>query len=58
MKQAGVELFLVPAQQGEEQIASARAAAPGLEIVSVSTLDEAIDALVAFGGDRPQHSAE
>lgn len=53
VSQAGVELFLVPAAQGEDQISAARAAAPGLEIVSVSTLDEAIDALVAFGGDRP-----
>ena len=53
VEQAGVELFLVPEAQGEEQIFAARAAAPGLEIVAVSTLDDAIDALVAFGGARP-----
>lgn len=56
--QAGVELFLVPASQGEEQISAAQAAAPGLEIVSVSTLEEAIDALIAFGGERPQPVGE
>ncbi|MGA1219870.1 MAG: hypothetical protein ACO3XP_04420, partial [Ilumatobacteraceae bacterium] len=56
--QAGVEVFLVPQQQGEQQITEARAAAPGLEIVAVATLDEAIDALVAFGGDRPAAVSE
>ena len=58
VEQAGVELFLVPEAQGEEQIFAARAAAPGLEIVAVSTLDDAIDALVAFGGARPVRSAD
>jgi len=56
--QAGVEILLVPEQQGEQQIAAARAAAPELEIIAVSTLDEAIDALVASGGDRPAAVAE
>ena len=37
---------------------AARAAAPELEIIAVSTLDEAIDALVASGGDRPAAVAE
>jgi PDZ domain-containing protein len=56
--QAGVEILLVPEQQGDQQIAAARAAAPELEIIAVSTLDEAIDALVASGGDRPAAVAE
>ncbi|MEL0194019.1 MAG: hypothetical protein VW962_02895 [Acidimicrobiaceae bacterium] len=53
----GVELLLVPTRQGDEQIAAARAAAPDLEIVAVATLDEAIDVLVAFGGERPNPSS-
>ena len=53
VEQAGVELLLVPTRQSDEQIAAARAAAPDLEIVAVATLDEAIDVLVAFGGERP-----
>ena len=57
VEQAGVELLLVPTRQGDEQIAAARAAAPDLEIVAVATLDEAIDVLVAFGGERPNPSS-
>ena len=57
VEQAGVELLLVPTRQGDEQIAAARAAAPDLEIVAVATLDEAIDVLVAFGGERPDPSS-
>jgi len=44
--------------EGELTVAAARAAAPELEIIAVSTLDEAIDALVASGGDRPAAVAE
>jgi PDZ domain-containing protein len=51
--QAGIDLFLVPAAQGDDDIAAARAVAPGLEIISVATFDDAIDALVASGGARP-----
>lgn len=57
VEQAGVELLLVPTRQGDDQIAAARAAAPDLEIVAVATLDEAIDVLVAFGGERPNRSS-
>lgn len=57
VEQAGVELLLVPTRQGDEQIAAARAAAPDLEIVAVATLDESIDVLVAFGGERPKPSS-
>ncbi len=50
--QTGVDLFLVPAAQGEDDIAAAReAGGEGLEIVPVATLEEAIAALVAHGGD-------
>ena len=53
VSQAGIDLFLVPSAQRPEDIAAARAAAPDLEIVTVASLDEAIDVLVAAGGDRP-----
>ena len=50
--QAGVDLFLVPASQGEDDIAAAReAGGSGLEIVPVATLDEALQALAERGGD-------
>lgn len=56
--QAGIELFLVPAAQSDEDIAAARTAAPGLKIVPVATLDEAIEALVAAGGVTPTREAD
>ena len=49
--QAGIDVFLVPAAQRAEDIEAARAAAPDLEIIPVATLDEAVAALVALGGD-------
>ena len=50
--QSGVTLFLVPAAQGEEDIAAARrAGGPDLQIVPVANLEEAIAALVKHGGD-------
>jgi Lon-like protease len=50
--QAGVELFIVPADQGTDDIERARAAAGGdLEIVPVATLDEALAVLAEHGGD-------
>jgi PDZ domain-containing protein len=50
--QTGVDVFLVPAAQGETDIAAAqRAAGDGLKIIPVSTLDEALDALRELGGD-------
>lgn len=54
MSQAGIDLFLVPAAQKPEDIEAARVAAPDLEIVTVASLDEAIDALVGAGGTRPE----
>ena len=49
--QTGIDVFLVPAAQGEDDIEAARQAAPDLEIISVATLNEAIEVLVALGGD-------
>jgi Lon-like protease len=49
--QAGVDVFIVPAAQGEEDIARAREAAPDMEIIPVATLDEALAALEELGGD-------
>jgi PDZ domain-containing protein len=50
--QAGVDVFLVPETQGEADIEAAREAAGGdVEIITVATLDEAIEALTALGGD-------
>jgi len=49
--QAGIEVFLVPAAQREDDIEAARAAAPDLQIIPVATLDEALEALVDLGGD-------
>jgi len=48
VRRAGAKLFLVPV----EQVAEAKSkAASGVEIVGVGTLDEAIQALAARGGD-------
>lgn len=49
--QSGVEVFIVPAAQGEDDIAAARRAAPDLRIIAVQDLDEALAALVEVGGD-------
>jgi len=52
VRQTGVEVFLVPASQGEETLARAREiAGDAVEIVPVATLDEALAALVELGGD-------
>jgi PDZ domain-containing protein len=52
VKQVGVKHFLVPASQGDEQIARAREiAGDDLEIIPVATLDEALAALQDLGGD-------
>jgi PDZ domain-containing secreted protein len=52
VKQVGVKHFLVPASQGEEQLARAREiAGEDLEIIPVATLDEALAALKKLGGD-------
>jgi PDZ domain-containing protein len=50
--QTGVDTFIVPAAQGEEDIAAAeKAAGKGLNIIPVSTLDEALAALEQLGGE-------
>jgi len=50
--QAGVDVFIVPAAQGEKDIAAAReAVGDGVEIIPVATLDEALAALASIGGD-------
>lgn len=51
VERSGAKLFIVPAAQGEVDIADARAAVgDSLEIVAVATLDEALAALVERGG--------
>ena len=50
--QTGVDTFIVPAAQGEDDIAAAKKAAGGdLNIIPVATLDEALAALEKLGGD-------
>lgn len=52
VRDAGVTLFLVPESQSDEEVArAARAAGRGLKIVKVGTLDDALAALRANGGD-------
>lgn len=52
VKQVGVDHFLVPATQTEETLAEARlVAGDEVEIIPVATLDEALAALEALGGD-------
>ena len=50
--QTGVDVFLVPAAQGEEDIANAQiSGGDDLRIIPVATLEEAIQALAELGGD-------
>ena len=50
--QTGVDTFIVPAAQGDEDIAAAKQAAGGdLDIIPVATLDEALAVLEKLGGD-------
>ncbi len=50
--QAGVDVFIVPLAQGEEDIAAAReSGGDDLTIITVSTIEEAIAALEKLGGD-------
>jgi PDZ domain-containing protein len=52
VRQVGVKYFLVPTAQGPEQLERARQiAGDDLEIIPVATLDEALAALQALGGD-------
>lgn len=47
VRESGSKLFLVP----KDQVAEAKAKAGGVEVVGVATLNEAIQALAARGGD-------
>ena len=50
--QAGVDVFIVPESQGEDDIATARrAGGDELEIITVATIEDALSALEALGGD-------
>ena len=50
--QTGVDVFIVPAAQSEADLAAARAAAgDGLKIVTVATLEEALEVLAEIGGE-------
>lgn len=50
--QAGVDVLIVPAEQGEDDIAAAqKSGGKDLTIIPVSTVEEAIQALAALGGD-------
>ena len=52
VKQEGAKYFIVPFDQGPDDIAAAqRSAGPGVEIIPVKTLDEALAALQKLGGD-------
>jgi PDZ domain-containing protein len=54
VSQAGIEFFLVPRSQSEEDLAAARiAGGPNLVIIEVGSLAEAVEVLVSLGGDRP-----
>ena len=52
VRDAGATVFLVPAGQSADEVAAARSAAgTGVRIVQVATLGEALNALVANGGN-------
>lgn len=51
-RRQGVAIFFVPSSQPEEELAAAeRAAGSSVQVVAVSTLDDALAALVDAGGD-------
>ena len=53
VRQAGAQYFIVPFNQGEADIAAAqKAAGPGVTIIPVKTIDEALAALEKIGGDK------
>ena len=49
--QTGTKYFIVPTSQGAEDINKAQANAPGVTIIPVATLDEALAALTKLGGN-------
>jgi PDZ domain-containing protein len=61
VRRAGATVFIVPASQSEEDLARAReVAGPGVRIITVSTLAEALTVLEELGGDpvRPVFEPE
>jgi PDZ domain-containing protein len=55
VRQAGLDYFIVPASQSDDDLARAReVAGDDVEIIPVSTVDEAIAALEELGGDPPE----
>lgn len=55
VRQAGLHTFIVPASQGDADLERAReVAGDEVEIITVATVDEAIAALEALGGDPPE----
>ena len=51
-RRAGITLFLVPDSQSAAELLSARELAEGVELVVVGTLEQALAALAAHGGDE------
>jgi len=51
VKQAGAQLFIVPASQSDEDLAAVRKTLGADRVVAVSTLDEALAALAKIGGN-------
>lgn len=52
VQQLGIDTFIVPAGQSDESLAAAReVVGDDVDIVTVGTVQEALDALVAIGGD-------
>ncbi len=51
-RRAGITLFLVPDSQSAAELLSARELAEGVELVAVGTLEQALAALAAHGGDE------
>lgn len=59
VKQTGVRYFLVPTAQGEAELQRARdVAGTDVEIIAVSTLDEAVSAIAALSGIDPPSRAD
>lgn len=55
VRQAGLDYFIVPASQGDADLERAReVAGDDVELITVATVDEAIAALEALGGDPPE----
>jgi Lon-like protease len=52
--QTGTKYFLVPASQNEIDLKLARANAPGVQIIPVATLDEALAQLAKLGGNSAE----